>query len=275
VKRSTILHAIDLASMREWDDAKMLLESIDDPVANRLFMLICELEEIEHVRLRQRSVIRHEVGNAITIAQANVEGIIDGLLPSTPARMEGIRSSLASAATIIDGLRRLPEPGRPDDVICIEAFDICSLIGAHASAIAGLAEAKGVSVIYDSCGEHHRSCQTFRGDASGVGQILRNVLINAVRYTPPGGSVEISCDREGSDITLVVQDSGEGIAAEDVPYVFEEGYRGKNARKESSGLGLGVVKKLAKLFGGNARVVEDGKRGATFVITLPTTPLPV
>ncbi len=272
--RETILHAVDLASMREWSEAKALLESIDDPVANRVFMLICEFEGVEHVRLRQRSVIRHEVGNAITIAQANIEGIIDGILPSTPERLEGIRASLASATTIIDELRTLPDAAPPDNVVRVDTFNICTLIAAHAAAIAGLAEAKGVTVIYDPCGKHLGSCKAFRGDASGVGQILRNVLINGVRYTPPGGTVQVSCDREGSDITLVVRDSGEGISAEDVPHVFEEGYRGKNAREESSGLGLGVVQKLAKLFGGSARVVEEGERGATFVITLPTMPLP-
>ncbi len=271
---TSILHAIDLACMREWSEAKALLEGLDDPISNRLFMLICELEATEQLALHQRSLVRHEVGNALTIAQANVEGIMDGLLASTPARLEGIRASLASASSIIEQLRRLPDAERPDDVIRIDTFSICSLIGAHASAIAGLAEAKGVRVAYESCNQRYDACEEFRGDASGVGQILRNVLINAVRYTPPGGIVEISCDREGSDIRLVVRDSGEGIAPEDVPHVFEEGFRGKNARRESSGLGLGVVKKLADGFGGNARVVEDDRHGATFVITLPTTPLP-
>jgi signal transduction histidine kinase len=269
---SAVLHAIDLASMREWDEAKALLEGLDDPVSNRLFMLVCELEAAEQLGLRQRSLVRHEVGNALTIAQANIEGIMDGLLPSTPARLEGVRASLASAASILEQLRRRPDAERQDDVIRIETFSICSLIAAHASAIAGLADAKGVRVVYDSCNQHLQTCEEFRGDASGVGQILRNVLINAVRYTPPGGTVEILCDREGSDIRLVVRDSGEGIAAEDLPHVFEEGFQGKNAVRESSGLGLGVVKKLAGLFGGSARV-ENGERGATFVITLPTTPL--
>lgn len=268
-----LLHAIDLASMREWDAAKAVLEGLDGPIAGRVLMFVSELEHTEQLHLRQRSLVRHEVGNALTIAQANLEGVIDGLLPATPERMEGIRASLSAASAILEDLRRLPDVTPVDNVVSIDTFNVCNLIAAHASAIAGLAEAKGVRVRYEECGQRAEACEVFRGDVTGVGQILRNVFINAIRYTPPGGLVEIHCDRDGSDIALTVRDSGDGIATEDLPHVFEDGYRGKNASPQGSGLGLGIVQRLLKSLGGHARVAQSDSGGATFVITLPTTPL--
>ncbi|MEO9169766.1 MAG: HAMP domain-containing sensor histidine kinase [Candidatus Baltobacteraceae bacterium] len=271
-EQDRMLHAMDLAVMREWDEAKAILESIDGPVSGRMFLLVCEMEQHEQVRNRSFALVRHEIGNALTIAQANVEGIMDGVLLSSTERLEGVLASLASASRLLDDLKKPHEP-RGHEVIRIEAFNVCALIGAHASAIAGLAQAKNVSIIYDPCGKNFSSCTNYRGDPTRVGQVLRNVLINAVRYTPPGGSVEIRCDKPESELTLVVRDTGIGILPEDATHVFEPGYRGGNATPEGSGLGLAVVHKLLKSLGGNARVVSHDGGGATFELTLPAVPL--
>ena len=268
-----LLHAMDLASVRDWDESKALLESMDDPIAGRFFMFVCALEQEAQLRDRHAATIRHEVGNALTIAQANVEGILDGILQSTPERLNGVLAALSSASAMIDALKRLPEADPLGDVVRIETFNICALIAAHAAAIAGLAESKNVRVEYEPCGTSRESCMSFRGDTSRVGQILRNVLINAVRYTPPGGSVNIRCDQPGSDLTLVISDSGVGITREDALHLFEPGYRGKNASGPGSGIGLGVVEKILKSLGGRARVASTEGAGTVFTITLPTIPL--
>ena len=271
--RGALLHAMDLASLHDWDESKALLEGMDDPIAGRLFMLVCDLEQEEQQRLKHAATIRHEIGNALTIAQANVEGIVDGILQATPLRLNGVLASLASASSMLEDFKRLPAPTPVGDVVRIETFNVCALIGAHAAAIVGLAEAKSVRVDYDPCGKNLDSCTGFRGDPSSVGQILRNILINAVRYTPPGGSVAIRCDKPGADLTLTVKDSGVGIDSDDIPHVFEPGFRGKNAAGPGSGIGLNVVQKLLKSLGGNARVIDSTDEGAVFVITLPTSPL--
>ncbi|MHB8147991.1 MAG: sensor histidine kinase [Vulcanimicrobiaceae bacterium] len=268
-----LLHAMDLAAVHDWDESKAILESMDDPIAGRFFMFVCALERDAQLRDRHAATIRHEVGNALTIAQANVEGIVDGVLQATPERLNGVLAALSSANSMIDGLKHLPEADPLGDVVRIETFNICALVAAHAAAIAGLAESKNVRVLYDPCSNSHCSCMHFRGDSARVGQILQNILINAVRYTPPGGSVGIRCEKPGSDLTIVITDSGAGIASEDAPHLFEPGYRGKNAQGQGSGIGLGVVEKILKSLGGNVRVTDADGTGAVFTVTLPTIPL--
>jgi signal transduction histidine kinase len=269
-----LLHAMDLAAMREWDDAKAIVESLDDPASGRLFLLICELEGQERARNLNISMVRHEIGNALTIAQANIEGIVDGVLEPTPDRLEGILASFTSATRLLEDLKKPPDRAM-SAVIKIETFNICALVGAHASAIEGLARAKDVSIIYDPCGMKYASCENYRGDPARVSQILRNVLINAVRYTPPGGSVEIRCDRPDGDLSLVVRDTGIGISTHDLPHIFEPGYRGENAPDGGTGIGLSVVQKLLRSLGGEARAIAHDGSGAEFVVRLPVTPLGV
>ncbi|MBV8244672.1 MAG: sensor histidine kinase [Candidatus Eremiobacteraeota bacterium] len=268
-----ILHALDLALMGDWDRAKEVLEPLDDPIAGRLFLLVSELESREHAQTRAQAVLRHEIGNALSIAKANLEGVIDGVLEQTPERMHGISDAMQTVAELLDEWRRRPthalDPQGPERD---ERFNMCALIGAQAAAIEGLAKAKQVRVSYRACGAHHPECMYYRGDPSRVGQVLRNILINAVRYTPPGGSVELTCDKPDAEITVVVTDSGPGIAAEDLPRIFESGFRAHEARRtdaNGSGLGLAVVSDLLGALGGNARVLSHEGRGATFSVRLP------
>ena len=272
--RDRLLQAMDLAAVHDWDGSKALLESMDDPIAGRFFMLVCDLEQEADARAKHSTMLRHEVGNALTIAQANLEGLIDGVLSYTPERLNGVLASVTSASALIQEIANVPAAVPLGDVVRIETFNICSLIAAHAAAIDGLATAKNVRIIYEPCGKSLRSCTSFRGDISRVGQILRNVLLNAVRYTPPGGSVEIYCDRPGSELMLIVSDTGIGIASDDIPHLFEPGYRGRNAPGNGAGIGLNVVQKLLASLGGNVKVATSEGRGSAFIITLPTIPLP-
>lgn len=105
--RELVLHALDLAMRKEWDEAKAVLEPLDDPIAGRLFLLIAELEHEEHARGRAHLHIRHEIGNALSIAQANIEGIVDGVVEATPERLKNVHASLENASSILEGLRRL------------------------------------------------------------------------------------------------------------------------------------------------------------------------
>ena len=274
MSQATLLHAMDLASMQEWDASKALLQGMTDPIAGRFFLLVCELERQAQRRERHATTVRHEVGNALTIAQANIEGIADGILPATPERLDGILASISSAGSIIDGFASTTNRDGVGEVIRIETLNICALIAAHAAAIDGLARAKNVAVVYDPCGQQITSCESFRGDPSRIGQMLRNVLLNAVRYTPPGGSVEIRCDNPGSEITLVVTDSGIGIADDDAAHLFEAGFRGSNTNETGgSGIGLNVVEKILQSLGGTAKIRGEQGKGTAFTIVLPTIPL--
>lgn len=268
MSHETILHALDLATIEQWEEAKSLLEPLVDPIAGRLFLLVSEAERKERARKRGISLMRHEIGNALSIAQANVEGMMDGVLDVTRSRFEGIHEALVTAGTLLDDMKRAPAEA-PVPPVRIQRFNICALISAQYATIAGLASSKNVSVRYDPCGMNHAECRDFAGDPVRVAQVLRNVLINAVRYSRPGGAIELHCDKPGAHLALTVRDSGPGIAPDEAARVFDEGYRGKNASGEGSGIGLNVVANLLRALGGDARVVNEERHGATFMLTLP------
>jgi PAS domain S-box-containing protein len=116
---------------------------------------------------------------------------------------------------------------------------------------------------------------TFSGDANRLHQVLWNLLSNAVKFTPKGGRVQVSLARRDQQLELRVADTGEGIAAEFLPFVFDR-FRQADAsstrRHGGLGLGLAIVKQLVELHGGTVQVASDGPgRGTTFVVTLPVT----
>lgn len=274
--KQAVLHAMDLATGGDLQAAQRILEELDDPAAVRMLDLFRELTLSQMHEGRKHSFLRHEIGNALSIAQANLEGIMDGVLEPTPERYLGMRNALESVRRLLDDWLQPPKPLEENaQTIRIETFNICAMIAAQAAVIHGLAREKNVSIEYAPCVENHPECSEYIGDPQLTGQVLRNVLINAIRYSPPSGRVEIICKRASAEITLVIKDTGPGIADEDARRIFEEGYRGNaSASAEGSGLGLSVVSRLLHALGGNARVLSVEGNGATFIIELPASPLP-
>jgi CheY-like chemotaxis protein/anti-sigma regulatory factor (Ser/Thr protein kinase) len=131
------------------------------------------------------------------------------------------------------------------------------------------AEAKGVRIrkLIEPLAE------PIQGDPARLQQVVWNLLSNAVKFTPRGGQVQVVLARANSHIEIRVSDSGEGIAPEFLPHIFER-FRQANASESRShgglGLGLAIVKQFVELHGGRVRVISAGKdQGATFVIELP------
>ena len=106
----------------------------------------------------------------------------------------------------------------------------------------------------------------------GLRTVLRNLLANALRYTPPGGRVELAAGQEAGLLRLTVSDTGVGIAPEELPRIFEEFYRAPTARRldpEGTGLGLAIVRTIIETFGGRCEVDSFPGRGTTFTLHLP------
>jgi CheY-like chemotaxis protein/two-component sensor histidine kinase len=114
---------------------------------------------------------------------------------------------------------------------------------------------------------------TTRGDPNRLQQVMWNLLTNAVKFTPPGGVIQIVMERVNSHIEIVVQDSGVGISAEFLPHVFDR-FRQADAstsrRHGGLGLGLSIAKSLVELHGGQVQVQSAGAdQGAIFIVSLP------
>jgi PAS domain S-box-containing protein len=153
----------------------------------------------------------------------------------------------------------------------VRPTDPSTFIDAAVEAVRPAADAKGVHVqkIIDS------SAILVPGDPARLQQVVWNLLSNAIKFTPRDGRVQVRLERVNSHIEIVVSDTGQGIAAEFLPYVFD---RFRQADQKASrqyggmGLGLAIVRHLVELHGGNVQAVSEGEgKGATFTVILPIT----
>jgi two-component system sensor histidine kinase BaeS len=103
-------------------------------------------------------------------------------------------------------------------------------------------------------------------------QVLGNLVSNALRYTPEGGEILLAAEQRETDILLKVQDSGPGIASEDISHIFERFYRSDKSRPQNgeSGLGLAIAKSIVDAHGGTIRAESTAQKGAKFIITFPS-----
>ena len=203
-----LLHALDLAMLADWESAKQCLEGADDAVSVRLTALMNDQIGRERDRAEMQALARHELGNALSIAQANVEAMIDGVLENTTERLCGIRDALQTCGMLLDNLKR--HDSATDDAVRREDFlNVCELISSQIACVAHIAESKNVHVHYDACHGEHTAC-VYRADHERLTHVLRDMLLSAVRYTPPGGAIHISRLAPGGHMHFSVRHASVG-----------------------------------------------------------------
>ncbi|MCU0686265.1 MAG: response regulator [Polyangiaceae bacterium] len=165
---------------------------------------------------------------------------------------------LLDVSRVVSGKLRL-------DVV---ALDVGAIVREAAESIRPAAEAKNIALGLDLGPPAYAS-----GDPDRLQQVVWNLLSNAVKFTPAGGRIDVRLERVGTVTQLTVSDSGQGISAEFLPYVFDRFRQanGSSSRRHSGlGLGLALVRSLIELHGGTVRVESEGEgRGSLFTITLP------
>jgi signal transduction histidine kinase len=153
------------------------------------------------------------------------------------------------------------------------AVPIASVVDAAVESIRPAADSKGVRLIKRITSPE----VVLHADARRLQQVAWNLLSNAVRFTPPGGQVEVTLARDGDEVDLRVADTGCGIAPEFLPHVFERFRQADSSTTRAHGglgLGLAIVRDLVELHGGSVRAESAGEgRGATFIVRLPTAPV--
>jgi signal transduction histidine kinase len=110
-------------------------------------------------------------------------------------------------------------------------------------------------------------------DRSQLESALTNLVDNALKFTPPGGQVQVGAAVAGGEVSIWVKDNGPGIGADDLPYIFERFHRGRTASGEGSGLGLAIVQSIVQAHGGSVTVVSQEGVGSRFAIRLPIAPV--
>jgi len=153
-----------------------------------------------------------------------------------------------------------------------EPVEMASVVADAVDRLRSQAEKQGLSLTVDVAAD----IPPIIGDGERLARVVVNLLHNAVKFTPAGGSVHVWAGLAEGDVTVRVSDTGVGIAPEDLPRIFERFYKSDRARASGgTGLGLAVVKHIVEAHGGTVSVESEQGRGSTFSFAIPASPLQV
>lgn len=225
----------------------------------------------QHEELRRNLIadVAHELRTPLTVIQGNLEAMLDGVLPTSPQEIATLRDETALLARLVADLRllSLAEAGQ----LKLERVktDPAELVARAVEPFRVQAQSSQVELTVEIA----PNLPSISMDADRIAQVIRNLLSNALRHTPSGGRVTVTCGRDQShNLLVMVADTGEGIPPVDLPFVFDRFYRADKSRSRASGgsgIGLAIVKQLVEAHGGQVWAESQPRQGATFGFTLP------
>ena len=220
------------------------------------------LETNETQRRNLFADVAHELRTPLSIIRGNTEGMLDGVYPRDDAHLDTILDATAVMARLLDDLRTLSLTDTGALRLHKQTTDVADLLDDIRYGFTPRAEEAGVAFVLDAV-----ALPALDIDPVRVRQVLDNLLDNALRHTPRGGTIRVEVRREGSAALVRVADTGRGIPPEALPHVFDRFW--KSADSGGSGLGLAIARGLIEAHGGKIRVDSVIDRGTVVSFTLP------
>jgi signal transduction histidine kinase len=230
--------------------------------------MAARLEKNDEIRRHLLADVTHELRTPLTVIQGNLEGMLDGIYPADAAHIEPVLEETRLLSRVIDDLRTLALAESRSLGLQLESVHPGELVNESAAAFSAKADVASVRLTV----ELEESLPLVEADPTRVREVLSNLLSNALRYTPAGGQVSLSCREEtGSPQRVIfeVADSGPGIPAEDLPHVFERFY--KTGDSTGMGLGLAIARGLVEAHGGEIWAESREGKGTVIRFRLPAS----
>lgn len=231
--------------------------------------MAASLQQAETNRRNLTADIAHELRTPLTVIQGNLRAMIDGVYPLDRAEISTVYDETRLLGRLVEDLRVLALAEARQLDLRPQHVDVEQVLRATAAQFQVSAENANVRLSADSAA----NLPPIHADADRVAQVLRNLVNNALRHTPAGGTVTLTAEKLANTIRVAVRDTGEGIATEKLPNVFERFFRGDASRAREtggSGLGLAIVKSLVEAMGGQVGVESALGKGSSFWFTLPS-----
>jgi PAS domain S-box-containing protein len=244
--------------------------------STRQHELIEAAENANRVKDEFLATLSHELRTPLTVVIGWSDMLQNPKLDSShfPRAIESIRRNARMQVQMIDDLLDVSRIITGKLRLDTELVDIQTVAIATVDALRPTAEAKGISwyLQLDS------PMGQVVGDPDRLQQVIWNLVSNAIKFTPEGGSITVKLKRVESNVEFSVRDTGKGIAPEFLPFVFERFRQSDSTTTRAHGglgLGLSIVRQLVELHGGTVRVASEGENlGATFTVSLPLISLP-
>ncbi len=265
---SQIFNAID--SVAEGDLSARVPENNSDMFSElfkRFNKMASELERSDQQRRNLTTDIAHELRTPLHIIQGNLEGIIDGVYEPTSEHINNTLDETKLLARLVNDLQTLSLAEAGQLPLHPTRFLLADLLTDLTSSFSSQAASLGISLQTSI----HDPSKEFSADYDRLNQVLSNLISNALRHTPEGRKISIETEAITSGVRFVVKDTGEGIPAEQIPFIFDRFWRGDKSRtgRTNSGLGLAIAKQLIHAHHGTIEVQSEIGIGTTFIIDLP------
>ena len=231
-----------------------------------------ELERDIKFEHRLTSDVAHELRTPLMAMQATVEAMQDGVLPTDDEHFEIVAGEVRRLSRLVDAMLHLSRIENGTRELKIERADVVYLVKSLVSMQAQLFADKGLALRFDDKTTSHECYADIDPDL--IREAVTNLMSNAMRYTPDGGWVVVSVarDRTKNEVLIAVQDTGIGIAKEDIPRVFSRFWRSDASRERvSGGLGVGpsLTKEIIEKHNGSISVESEPGKGTTFTLHIP------
>ncbi len=232
-----------------------------------------ELQSAQTQRRRMIADIAHELRTPLTVVQANVEGMLDGVIPTDEKHLAILHEESLLLNRLISDLRLLSVAEAGELVLEKQPVELSGFLPSVLDKFKPAALEKHIRLKYEQAGE----LPSIDIDPDRVAQVLTNLVANALNYTPAKGSITLSATVSEKEVKISVCDDGPGIPSGDLPFVFERFYRVDKSRARKSGgsgLGLAIAKQLVEAHGGTIKAespVHSGPDhpGTCISFTLP------
>ena len=221
------------------------------------------LEETDEARRRLLADVSHELRTPLTVMQGTLEGMLDGLYPVDEEHLAPVLEETRVLSRLVEDLRTLSLSEAGNLRLYREPTDLGRLLEEVVAGHRVTADAAGVSL----SAELERGLPVLDVDPARIRQVAGNLVANALRFSPPGGSVVVTASRAASLVSVSVRDTGSGMEPGAVEHAFDRFYRSQSS--PGSGLGLPIARNLVEAHGGRVQIESAPGLGTVVTFALP------